>query len=421
MIRHLVIVVLSVCLSTAATRAEEPRVSVELQADSTVVGQPLVLRIKVLVATWLPAPPVFPDLEMPSLMVRLPERASGPVSERIDGETWSGVQRAYRLYPLSEGVFTLPRGDIAITYAEPGKTDPIAYKTALPDISFTATLPAGARTLSPPIVATGFTLEQTVEGETGLSVGDALTRSLVAGIAGTTPVLIPRLSPDIDAGAVRGYPKDPVVTEMEQRGVLSGTRREDITYVAQDDGTVVLPAVSFDWFNLETGAVETVSVPEVTLTITGAAPKPPDATEITRLVVQALIGLAIVWTAFRLLGSRIAGWVAGMRQRWRGSEFHAHRAVVSAMRRRDLSSVMTALENWLRFFPDATAAGSEDLQNALVEIGQARFGPQAGMTATTGWPALENTYRQTRKTLRTSRRDTRARKTLPSLNPWRVS
>ena len=107
-----------------AAKAQEPNVTVTLDPETTVVGQPVVLRIKVLVPTWMPKPPVFPNFEVPSVMVRLPERASGPVSETIDRETWSGVQRAYRLYPLEAGVITLPAGVIGLTYAEPGATVP---------------------------------------------------------------------------------------------------------------------------------------------------------------------------------------------------------------------------------------------------------------------------------------------------------
>ncbi|MBB96579.1 MAG: hypothetical protein CML68_18520 [Rhodobacteraceae bacterium] len=68
-----------------------PHITAELSAETTVIGQPMVLRVKVLVPTFISAPPVIPDLEMPGLPIRLPERATGPTSERVDGERCSGA------------------------------------------------------------------------------------------------------------------------------------------------------------------------------------------------------------------------------------------------------------------------------------------------------------------------------------------
>lgn len=420
MIRRSWFVLLGLCLclwlQAAAALADDPRVSVELDGDSTPVGQPLVLRIKVLVPTWLPSAPVFPDLDMPGLLIRLPERASGPVSETVDGETWSGVQRAYRLYPLAEGRYVLPAGQIAVAYAEPGKPDPIAYSAPLPEIAFDATLPAGARALSPPILANGFTLEQSVEGNTDLTVGDAVTRVLTGRIDGTTAVLIPQLAPATQAAAFRAYPRDPVVRESDNRGTLSGSRSETVTYVAQTDGTAKLPAVSIDWFNLQTGKVETASVPEVALTVTGAPPPPPDPAGIARLAGLVVLIAAMAWGAWRLLGTRVKAAIAGLRRRWAGSELRADRAVIRAIRQRDLSATVAALDDWLGFYPAAAPAETADLAAALAAIGAAHYGPRPG-DPVPAWRGVLSAQRRARHVLRSRRGRTATGADLPPLNP----
>jgi len=92
MIRWLLIFALLAPL--AAFAQGEPRLEVDLPEGEVIVGQPITLRLKLLVPTWMPKPPVWPTLEVPSLLVRLPERSSTPISETIDGETWSGISRA---------------------------------------------------------------------------------------------------------------------------------------------------------------------------------------------------------------------------------------------------------------------------------------------------------------------------------------
>lgn len=211
---------LFLCLSAQGLYAQaDPVVAAELEQTDLIVGQPITLRLKVLVPTWMPSPPDFPSPEVPGLLVRLPERASGPISESIEGETWSGVQRAYRLHPLQVGQFELPPMTVTVRYAEPGSPDPILFEADLGAITFTAVAPDG---LSPLIVAEDFALEQTLDQIQELDVGDAIERTVTARISGTTPILIPSLTPIAEDPALRAYPKEPRVTETEDRGILSG-------------------------------------------------------------------------------------------------------------------------------------------------------------------------------------------------------
>ena len=47
------------------------------------VGTPLAVTATVLVPTWMPEPPAWPDLQIADAITRLPERATRPVTERI--------------------------------------------------------------------------------------------------------------------------------------------------------------------------------------------------------------------------------------------------------------------------------------------------------------------------------------------------
>ncbi len=417
--RALVPVVLSLLLLATSIAAQTPKVSVEFDEVETVVGQPLTLRIKILVPTWMPKPPVFPTLEMPSLMVRLPERASGPVSEKVDGETWSGVQRAYRLYPLQAGRFVLPKGEIGVTYAELGKTDPLNKVIPLPEITFVATVPAAARDLSPLILAEALTLEQEIEGETKLAAGDAITRTITASISGTTPVMIPRLHAESETPGLRAYPKEPKVTETENRGVLSGTRTEVITYVAQDGGSMTLPEISIEWFNLKSGAVETAQAPAVDLTVTGAPPsrEPIDPLHVAFMIARVLFAAAVLWVAVRLVGPRVSAAVTALRVAWKNSEYYAHRQVLAAINAKNVTAILGALEIWSGFYPANGHTAVSEVDMALGRIGAARFGPAATQESERDWLIARSVYIQARKRLRSAKRSQSAKQALPPLNP----
>ena len=253
----------------------EPIVEVELSEGEVIVGQPIRLQIKILVPTYMPKPPIYPTIELPELMVRLPYRATTPTSERRDGVSLSGTIRSYRLYPLAAGSFEIPEQLLTLTYADPNTNAPITAEVAMPAQSFVATVPAAAKDLDPPVIAEGFALDQQIEGDTSLRVGDAITRTVTARIDGTTPVLIPSLVPKLDAPALRTYPKEPRVNATEERGVLSGTRVEAVTYLVQADGDAQLPEITVEWYNTKTQSLETASVPGVTLTLAPAPPPPP--------------------------------------------------------------------------------------------------------------------------------------------------
>ncbi|MDK3073759.1 hypothetical protein QO034_11600 [Sedimentitalea sp. JM2-8] len=405
------------CLGQSAL-AQDPQVSFELDSETAIVGQPVTLRIQVLVPTWMPKPAVFPNVEVPSLMVRLPERATGPVSQRIGGATWSGVQRSYRLYPLAAGPFELPDGEIVVTYADPDTSDPVEFRAPLPDIRFAARVPAGARGLNPPVIARGFALDQTLEGATELAAGDAITRTITARIEGTTPVLIPTLTAETEATAVRAYGKEPVISETEERGVLSGTRVETTTYVGQSAGEAILPGLTIDWFNVESGQVETATVPETVVTVTGSAlsaAPPMSPREIARRVGWGLLGALGLWLAWTVLRPPLFRALAEARAGYEASERAAHRRLMRALRTRDLSASLAAVEKWAGFFPDLPQAALP-VRRALAGIGAARFGRQAE-TGKPAWNGAERAAQSARRAARRAAGTAGSGRSLPPLNP----
>ncbi len=376
--RYVLILILALVPSVAFSQASptiQPLVSVDTPEGEVIVGQSAIIRIKVLVPTYMPSPPIFPALEQENLLVRLPERASGPVSETIDGETWSGVQRSYRLYPLRSGTIDLGQLDIAVTFADPDSNEPVEVTVSLPQTTINAVVPKEASTLNPLIIATGFTVEQELEGAPELQAGGSITRRLTARISGTTPILIPALIPVNQDELLRAYPKEPRFVESEDRGVLSGQRIDEVVYLAQSGGTTQLPAVVFEWFNLATNQIETIQVPAVDLKLQAPERAPRDPQDVlTALAWLALIGV-LAWLGLRWAVPCFRDVREARRRAYQASSQFAFVQLRHAVKSQDLSAAYSALELWKNRSENKTELSV--IEAALTQIGASLYAPNS--------------------------------------------
>ncbi|WP_170481983.1 BatD family protein [Ruegeria arenilitoris] len=372
--RYVIFLMLLFPIRGFAQASEQPQVTIAAPSDPVVVGQPAIVRIKVLVPTFMPSPPVFPSLEKENLLVRLPEGASGPISESVEGETWSGVQRSYRLYPLQAGDIDLGALDVSVTFADPETNEPKQVSVPLPALTLTATVPEGARDLNPLILATDFGLNQQIEGETDMQNGGAITRRLTAKISGTTPFLIPTMIPEVQDPLLRAYPKEPRFAENEDRGVLSGQRVDEVVYLAQDGGETQLPAISVQWYNLETDNVETIDIQAVSLTLAPPKWEPPDADTIRTFVFWITLLALAIWAFMRFLRPRINSWRTKRRIAYEASPKIVQKKLKHALQEHDLSAAYSALDSLKALCDPPDVAG---IENRLADIGARRYSGKA--------------------------------------------
>lgn len=398
---------------------DTPIVRAEISQDSIAVGQPVVLRVTVLVPTWMPSPPQFPSFESPNMIVRLPERASGPVSEKINGETWSGVSRAYRLYPMVAGNYVLPGRTLRVTFADAETTDPTSKEMPLPAVAFTATVPEGAQDLDPLIVADALLLEQVFEGPEGkLAQSEAVKRIVTAKIEGTSGLFLPPMIVPVESEVVQGYADEPVLDETENRGVLSAQRRETATYVARYGGTLELPEITLRWFNATTNQVETTTLEARDFMINAPdKPREPLLTQrqIVLLIASAALMGGILWMLRRWVWPVVRASMAARKTRQLASEAHAAQQVHAAIKAHDLSRTASARTIWEMRLPLGTKAQDQAFTDALLAVGAAQFRDGA---ATANWTDVTHAFTKARKARLTAARDATKASALPPLNPF---
>lgn len=412
----------------AAQDGQVPEVRTSLENDTAVPGQPLLYRVTVLVPTWLPSPPEFPSYEAPNVVVRLPSRASGPASETIGGETWSGVTRSYRLYPMIAGTYQIPAGRIKITYSDPDTQEPVVTEVTTDSFEITGQIPPGSEKLDPFLAANSVTMERSVEGNPQeMGVGDALTLTTVVNVAGVAPMFVPPFGQNIETGGLAVYPKEPVLEEREDRGLLSGTRTEETVLVAEADGSYTVPEATLSWFNLKSGKIESIAAPAISINVTGTAvpePQPKSAAiDWRRLFGSAMFVVLIGFAAFfvwRRYASLLTAYARELKNRHRATEGYLFKMLVAAIRSRDLSLLMRRSLDWQRTVerkvPNCDWSAYNLAFHQCCALSFSRQVPKSSGESRKSWDHLLTAARSTRDGVLNSRRNTEVQN-LPDLNP----
>jgi hypothetical protein len=401
----------------AAPTPDDPTLQIEFEQTETIPGQPLSLRMTVLVPTYMPKPPVWPSLEAPNLLVRLPEGSTTPTSTRIGGQTWSGISRRYRISPMVPGAFVIPPQQVIVTYADPDTNEPVQATLVTEALAFSGVIPESAEGVDPFIAANGLTLTQEIDGDPAAMVpGDSVTRTLTASIEGTSPMFLPGLLPATRIGGVAAYADEPVMDETDNRGALSGSRTERVTFVAEGGGSGEAAPVSIDWYNLDTGAVETTSVEGLSITVDGPparASGPRDWRVIGLAVLVAVLATAAAWWALRRIVPIMRRRGAARRAAWLASERHGYSLLRHVVARRDHADLRPALDAWASRVSGPDPRGDPRLRSATTELGAARYGPYPDCDAAAAWADLAAALPEVRRT----GRDPARTALLPPLNP----
>jgi hypothetical protein len=396
-----------------------PVLEVTFEETEAIPGQPLSLRLTLLVPTFLPHPPVWPSPEAPNLLVRLPERSTNPTSARVGDETWSGVTRNYRISPMVPGDFTIPPQEVIVTYADPDSNEAVKVTLRTEVIAFRGVVPEGAEGLDPFIAADALKLEQRIDGEPGAMVpGDSVTRTVVATVSGMSPMFLPDLLAPVVVAGIAFYPDEPTLAETDERGRPGGSRTEGVTLVAEGGGSGGAPAVTLDWYNLATGEVETASVEGFAIAVDGppaqTAVEPRDWRAIALMALAGVVAIAAGVWLFHMISPMLGCWISDARGRRLASEAYAYSELRRVIASRDHARLRPALDLWAERVTGPDPREELRVRAALTALGAARYGAAAPTDTDDAWRALAEELPDARKSCRSTSSGLRA---LPRLNP----
>jgi len=427
--------------SAVAQGTPQLLVRAHIEPSGTVVaGSEVKLIVDCLTTTWFTEAPSWPLFTVPNAIVNLPDEQAENLHEVINGVSWYGVSRAYRVVPQTAGAFEIP--SFAITVYPGGTTSPANLTT--PALRIIATVPAGAEGMSVFFPTQKLSAKQTIEpSPNDLKVGGELTRTITQTAAGTESMLIPPINLG-DVDGLKRYPKPPGTENIMQdrAGLVAGERTDTVTYVINRSGRFELPPVTIEWWNTATQRKEKIVLPAVSFSAATAKEKPLfdiplDALSkggAHRIIVidrsRALIAvlsltflLAMIWAyprlAIRYKQAKRA-WVA-TRNRYAEGEAPAWRVFRDAARNGPLPRVIPALYRWMDKSPDFKhPARIDDLDSSadpdlreLADTVATHYSDSPD--AKLDWNKVERALRRAAKRARKKRK---AQSPLPPLNQY---
>jgi len=351
-------------IATSAS-AQQPWARTRLEPSGTItVGQPVQLVVEVFVSTWFTRAPEFPTLDIENAIVTPPGRSSN-LNQRIDGQQYFGIRRAYTVYPQVAGDYAVP--EVAVVVRPGGSDDVVTVTARTSDLR--VRLPAEAAGLDYFIGTTRLTALGSVEPRADtFTVGDALVRTVTVTVYDALSLVIPPLTFDSVPGLA--LYTDPPRTRDEggERGEqIVGSRTESASYVRLEEGDYELPAIEIDWWDLNANrlrrsTVESVAFhvqpnpvfavefsptePDTVVTEAGGTGAPTSRRSIA-LAFGALLLLAFVFWLARRFGPGLLERLAD----WRGERGESEGAYFSRFRRacssNDPGAAMQALLAWL--------------------------------------------------------------------------
>lgn len=325
---------------------EQPVVRVEVAPETVNVGEPANMRVTVLVPTWFTRPPVYPGFELSNAITRLPPDSSFPTSERIGKETWAGIVRDYRVYPLLGASYRISEQVITVTYANPGSS-PVTVDVDVPAIVFRGQVPTGAGQLNPYLAGRRLTLSRDIDGDLSeLEAGDALVLRYTAELDGLPAIFLPPLAPELQFDGVSVYADAPKVEDD-----TIARRSEKLTLVFDAGGEFSVPDVELSFWNTESKLVESVTAEGFAISVAGPSVVPPVTDAATERRWPQILALLLTALAMLLVLRRwvpmVARYYRDAAVRRRQTERHAFTQLEKAIASERPESAYHALLTWL--------------------------------------------------------------------------
>ena len=183
------------------------------------------------------------------------------LNENRGGVPWQGLRYTFLLYPQVPGQLEVPAFDVSFTSSAGFGTPVSTFEFRTRPLIIETRLPPGVESGRLLVTTTSFLMETSWKPQVGedntvqLKVGDAITLS-VSRSARDVPGMVFTPLPELLIDGLGIYPGTPQVDDRVNRGSLTGTRDETITFVLEREGAFEIPEMRFQWWDPERELLE---------------------------------------------------------------------------------------------------------------------------------------------------------------------
>ena len=325
--------------------------------------------------------------EVPGALILEDAVSTIRLNEQIDGESWQILRYVYPMFVQREGQIEIKSINAEFNVYETFTGQPIAVDRASSEISLQVKRPPGVTNTRMLVSTSDFSISVSVTPEAdSLIVGDALTQTVTRRASDVSGMAFAPI-PIVDVSGISAYPKAPVVDDRHNRGELTGTRVDSVTYVLEQAGEFEISEMQLLWWNPKSGQLNTETIPALRLTVEAnpilqgeqGANSAPIQDEDGRRDSKQLMVLAFVAIAVLVLGAIVAPnyrrWRARRRMEKQHSERSRFKILLRACSNNDATQVYNEYYPWLATAGDqrmtirANKTVADELirlQNALV-------------------------------------------------------
>ena len=178
------------------------------------------------------------------------------LNESRDGDAWQGLRYTFLLYPQRAGRLEVPSFEVRFSARVGYDSEPAAFRFQTPVLFVEAQLPPGANASGLVVTSTSFTMESSWtptlpdEGPGNLKVGDAITLEVTRS-ARDVPGMVFAPLPELSIEGLGIYPDAAQVNDRVNRGDLTGSRIDSVTFICEQDGNYEIPEMRFQWWDPE--------------------------------------------------------------------------------------------------------------------------------------------------------------------------
>jgi len=166
------------------------------------------------------------------------------------------LRYTFLLYPQRAGRLEVPSFEVRFSARAGYDSEPSGFTFQTPVLFIEALVPPGADASGLVVTSTSFTMESSWtptlpdDGPGNLQVGDAITLE-VTRRARDVPGMVFAPLPDFSIEGLGVYPDAAQVNDRINRGDLTGSRSDFVTFICEREGNYEIPEMRFQWWDPE--------------------------------------------------------------------------------------------------------------------------------------------------------------------------